>query len=171
LKDFKPSYDVAESDKVDLPEKVQPEEKARKGVAPEFAEFITELANDPSTPKFTASNRPGHGGGSWSGKGFSADIFVSAPLDQRGFWQHSVAVNFLLALDAKAKKFGARWQVLYDDFRVAQEVNQITGSRNVIFMGVSTGGNLNWHGPAGLILHFHLDLEIPKKTSAPAGTP
>ncbi len=170
LKDFKPSYQVPESDRVDLPEKVQPKEKARKGVAPELADFMTALADDPNTPKFTASNRAGHGGGDWKGKGFSADIYISAPLDARGFWEHSVAVKFLLALDEKAKKFGARWRVLYDDLKVAKEVNSITGSQNVIFQGVSSGDRLNWHGPAGLILHFHLDLEIPKK-SAPSVTP
>ncbi|MBA3831277.1 MAG: hypothetical protein H0X34_05210 [Chthoniobacterales bacterium] len=44
------------------------------------------------------------------------------------------------------------------------------GSRNVEFMGSSGGSTLNWHGPGALILHFHLDLEIPQKTTATLGT-
>jgi uncharacterized protein DUF4157 len=168
LKDFKPTYEVAAADRKDIPANLQPDEKARHGVAPELADFLSQLAADSATPGFTASNRPGHGGGGWAGKGFSTDIFLNTPQDQRGFWQHSIAVKFLLAVDAKAKALGARWRVLHDDFGVAQEVNQITGSRNVEFMGDSGGSRLNWHGPDPLILHFHLDLEIPQKKPAPA---
>ncbi|HRA69172.1 MAG TPA: hypothetical protein PL187_24305, partial [Caldilinea sp.] len=125
-----------------------------------------QLAADPATPGFTAGNYAGHGGGSWAGKGFSTDLFLKAPRDPRGFWEHATAVDFLLALDATAKALGARWRVLYNDFGVAQEVNRATGSRNVEFVGSSGGGKLNWHGPAPLILHFHLDLEIPQKKPA-----
>jgi hypothetical protein len=79
------------------------------------------------------------------------------------------AVNFLLRLDETAKALGARWRVLYNDFRVADEVNTATGSCNVGFVGgLDASGALNWHGPEGLKLHFHLDLEIPKKVAAPA---
>jgi Domain of unknown function (DUF4157) len=171
LKDFKPAYDVATTDRVEIPASIQPESKARQGVAPELADFLSQLAADPNTPSFTASNRPGHGGGSWVGKGFSTDLSIKAPQDRRGFWQHSIAVRFLLALDATAKALGARWRVLYDDFGVAQEVNQSTGSRNVEFMGESGGGKLNWHGPDPLILHFHLDLEIPQKKPTTGNQP
>lgn len=165
---FDPTYDPAAKDLVDIPVDIQ-QSKGMPGVAPEMNDFLTQLKVDPDTPAFTASTYSGHGGGSWAGKGFSVDLFIRSPTDQRGFWQHSTAVTFLLRLDATAKALGARWRVLYDDFRVAQEVNAATGTRNVEFMGGSGGGNLNWHGPDPLILHFHLDLEIPQKPSAPAG--
>jgi hypothetical protein len=139
------------------------------GVAPELADFLTQLAAVPDTPAFTADNYAGHGLGAWADKGFSTDLRLKGPRHARGFWQHSAAVLFLLSLHATAKKLGARWRVLYNDFGVAQEVNQKTGSRNVEFVGGSGGGKINWHGPDPLILHFHLDLEIPKKKDPAEG--
>jgi hypothetical protein len=168
LQAFKPAYVAPANDRVEIPTALQ-QDKNMPGVAPEVADFLSRMAVDPGTPDFSASNYSGHGGGPWAGKGFSVDLFLKAARDSRGFWQHSVAVRFLLALDATAKALGARWRVLYNDFGVAQEVNQATGSRNVEFMGDSRGGNLNWHGPDPLILHFHLDLEIAKQ-QPPAGT-
>jgi uncharacterized protein DUF4157 len=165
LKDFKPTYEVPEADRVDIPTEIQ-SEKGMPGVAPELASFLTQLAADPATPAFTAGNYKGHGGGAWSGKGFSADLSLKADLDQRGFWPVPLAVQFLLALDATAKALGARWRVLYNDFRVADQVNKATGMRNVGFMGDSNAPTLNWHGP--LVLHMHLDLEIPKAKPVPA---
>ena len=165
LKDFKPGYEAAPADRVQIPANLQTD-KNMPGVAPELADFLTQLAADPNAPAFTAANYAGHGLGAWADKGFSTDIYLKGPQDVRGFWQHSAAVAFLLALNATAQKLGARWRVLYNDFGVAQEVNQTTGSRNVEFTGVSGGGKLNWHGPYPLILHFHLDLEIPKKQPA-----
>lgn len=164
LKDFKPTYEVPEAERVEIPTALQASQKM-PGVAPELASFLTQLAADPDTPAFTVGNYKGHGGGAWSGKGFSADLFLKAGLDQRGFWPVPLAVKFLLALDATARALGARWRVLYNDFRVADEVNKTTGSRNVGFMGDSNNPKLNWHGP--LVLHMHLDLEIPKAKPAP----
>ena len=170
LSKFGPTYDPAQKDRVDIPANVQKQKMTP--VAPETAEFLARLAADPKTPTFSAENRSGHGGGLWAGKGFSLDMYIKAGMDQRGFWQHSTAVAFLLQLDATAKAMGARWRVLYDDFRVAEEVNAATGTRNVEFIGTSGGGQLNWHGPDPLILHFHLDLEIPQKPPvSPGGTP
>src|SRR5205807_4306238 len=111
---------------------------------------------------FKAGNYTGHGGGSWAGKGYSVDLFLSgknAQKDERGFWLHDVAVRFLLNLDKAAQVVGAQWRVLYNDFSVAEDVNKATGVRNVTFMGSPLEGkNLNWHGPDPLILHFHLDI-------------
>ena len=78
------------------------------------------------------------------------------------------AVKFLLALNQAAKAASAEWRVLYNDFSVAEAVNKETGEKHVAFMGTDTGGgtNLNWHGPAPLILHFHLDIS-PKATPPP----
>ena len=97
-------------------------------------------------------------------------MYIPARKDSRGFWDRSAAISFLMNLDKTANSFGARWRVLYNDFSVAKAVNEATGARNVEFMGDSSG-NLNWHGPDPLILHFHLDLEIPKGAKAPAGPP
>jgi hypothetical protein len=165
---FGPTYNPASKDRMDIPVDIQ-QSKGMPGVAPEMSDFLTQLKADPQTPAFTTSTYSGHGGGSWADKGFSVDLSIKSPTDQRGLWQHSTAVTFLLCLDATAKALGARWRVLYNDFRVAQEVNAATGTRNVEFMGESGGGKLNWHGPDPLILHFHLDLEIPQKPSAPPG--
>ena len=170
LSKFNPTYNPAEGDRVPIPADVIQTGSGTTGVAPEMSDFLSQLKADPGTPPFKASTYVGHGGGSWAGKGFSVDLFITAATDQRGFWQHNTAVAFLLRLDATAKLMGARWRVLYNDFRVAQEVNEATGARNVEFTGgTDKAGGLNWHGPAPLILHFHLDLEIPQKPTAPAG--
>lgn len=164
---FNPSYTPTADKLTDIPESVQ-QQKDMPGVAPETTEFLTKLAADPQTPAFTAGTYAGHGLGPWAGAGFSIDLSLKGSHDQRGFWQHDAAVTFLLRLDATAKALGARWRVLYNDFRVAQEVNAATGTRNVVFVGDSKG-NLNWHGP--LILHFHLDLDIPQKPAASGAPP
>jgi len=168
LSKFGPTYTPTST--VDIPADIQ-STKGMPGVAPEMADFLTALKSDPKTAPFKAGNYAGHGGGSWAGKGFSVDLTLSSPLDQRGFWQHSAAVAFLTQIDATAKAQGARWRVLYNDFRVAEEVNAATGTRNVEFIGDSSATSLNWHGPAPLILHFHLDLEIPQKPGATPPTP
>ncbi len=174
LANFVPSYVPPASSLVDIPGTT-----GMAKVAPEFAAFLAQLQTDvkadPAVPSFRAENYAGHGGGKaseprhFAGKGFSADIYIEAPNDQRGFWQPRAAVAFLVQLDATAKAFGARWRVLYNDFRVAQAINEASGAMNVAFMGQSGGGQSNWHGPAPLVLHFHLDLEIPQAPAAPAG--
>ena len=135
------------------------------GVAPEVVGFLREL--QALEPNFTASNRAGHGGGSWQGKGFSLDLDLVGKTirkDDRGFWQPSAAIKFLLNLDKAAKAASAEWRVLYNDSIVAKEVNSKTGIQNVIFAGnIDTGGKVNWHGPGLLKLHFYLDI-APKKS-------
>jgi hypothetical protein len=171
LKGFAPTYKPADKDLVPL---TNPNiETIYFGIAPEMSDFLDRLRADPATPPFRAENRAGHGGKGWAGMGFSVDLYLtSAAHDQRGFWRPEDAVKFLLRLDANANAVGARWRVLYNDFRVANEVNNATRTRNVFFMGeVDTRGGLNWHGPEGLKLHFHLDLEIPQKVAAPASSP
>jgi len=110
------------------------------------------------SPGTTADNYPDHGGGSFKNRGFSLDLRIGGPLDDRGFYPRDRAVAMLLALDAAASAVGATWRVLYNDFAVAAAVNRHTGLRQVVFMGQvrPNGTNLNWHGP--LILHFHLDV-------------
>ncbi|HMF77086.1 MAG TPA: hypothetical protein VK604_15620, partial [Bryobacteraceae bacterium] len=169
LKDFKPEREVPDADRIKIPAAVAGDPKD-PGVAPEVAQFLSSLAA--IEPNFKAGNYGGHGGGSWAGAGFSVDLTMSgkdAELDNRGFYKHDVAVRFLLSLNQAATAMGGKWRVLYNDFQVAEEVNQATGTRNVTYMGNNPKGTLNWHGPSPMVLHFHLDIELPPP--APAVTP
>lgn len=169
LKNFNPARTVSSAELTPIPSSLQ-SDASMPGVAPEVAEFLTGLES--LEPNFKAGNYKGHGGGSWAGAGFSVDLTLSgtdAELDDRGFYKHDNAVRFLLNLDQTAKTAGGRWRVLYNDFSVAEEVNHTTGTRNVVFVGNAPGGGLNWHGPAPMVLHFHLDIELPPP--APSATP
>ncbi|MDQ1744785.1 MAG: hypothetical protein QOE23_3124 [Pseudonocardiales bacterium] len=117
-------------------------------------DFLAELRRIAGS-SFEASNYAGHGGGAFLNRGYSLDLFLPGPLDDRGFYPPDKAVAFLGQVAAAARAVNLRWRVLYNDFRVAAEVNGRTGVRHVHFIGESRKG-LNWHGP--LILHFHLDL-------------
>ena len=79
---FAPSYNPSPQANVDIPSDIQ-SDKGMPGVTPETADFLTQLKADPNTPAFKAGNYGGHGGGSFAGKGFSVDLFLSAPTDQR----------------------------------------------------------------------------------------
>lgn len=166
LKDFRPGRVVPEAELVPVPVSVQQEPNMAK-VAPEVADFLTSLRT--LEPDFTAENYRHHGLGAWADAGFSVDLRLvrkESPLDDRGFYQSKNAVRFLLNLNQTAKAFGATWRVLYNDFRAAEEVNQATGTRNVVFIGGVSHGDLVWHGPAPMILHFHLDIQLPAPADA-----
>jgi hypothetical protein len=185
---FGPSYDPAKADLVPIPASLK-RDKDATDIAPELAVFLTELqrvlaaANPPQT--FNAGNYGGHGSRGFAGgkqfsfvdKHFSADLYLTPEdhprdLDKRGFYPYAKAVSFLLTLDRVAASMKANWLVIYNDFSVAQEVNERTGTRHVIFVGHrDKEGKPNWHGPDPLILHFHLDLDIPKGTQAPGPAP
>jgi len=65
-------------------------------------------------------------------------------------------------VDKASKLADAEWDVQYNDFRVAEEVNKRLGVKRIGFTGnIDKSGSLNWHGPAPLKLHFHLDY-MPK---------
>jgi hypothetical protein len=115
--------------------------------------FLVQLRRQVSG--FDANNYSGHGGGKFAGRGFSLDLTLREPLDNRGFYPRDKAAAFLLEVDAAAHAVGLRWRVLYNDFAVAAHINRLKRARHVVFIG-SAGRNLNWHGP--LVLHFHLDL-------------
>ena len=133
-------------------------------VQPITVEFLRALRGEHSS--FRASNYRGHGGGSFKNRGLSLDLYLSsAAKDERGFWEPTAAVEFLFAVDRAATAVDAGWRVLYDDFRVARQVNRTLGLKRVSYMASSAGGRLNWHGP--LVLHFHLDLVPPTPAEAP----
>jgi hypothetical protein len=122
-------------------------------LTPEAKAFLVALRRRATA--FDANNYPGHGGGSFAGRGLSIDLSLREPVDRRGFYPRDQAVAFLLHVDAAAGAAGLRWRVLYNDFAVAQHINKLKGALHVRFIG-KPAGNLNWHGP--LVLHFHLDL-------------
>jgi len=157
LKGFKPGVAVPDAARVQIPESV----KATPGrkyapVVPGIDTFLLRLKE--LEPDVVAENRVGHGGGPWKSQGYSVDlrlVGVSEKRDSRGFYVPEVAVRFLRNLHAAAGETG-EWRVIYNDFRVAEQVNRDLGVRRVI--------SGKWHGPSPLRLHFHLDIVL-----APAG--
>jgi transposase-like protein len=127
-------------------------------VAPLVAAFMQKLIQ--LYPQVRADTYVNHGGGAFTGRGFSIDLWLDrSPKDARGFYQPRDAVGLLRAIHQAARTVGAEWRVLYNDYSVARIINQETGARRVGFVGGAfPGGGLNWHGPHPLILHFHLDL-------------
>ena len=52
------------------------------------------------------------------------------------------------------------------DFSLAEEINRTLGFRCIGFQdSLDKGGQINWHGPGPLILHFHLDIAPTKALS------
>ena len=136
----------------------------KEKVAPVVVRFVDELRR--RYPNVSASTYRGHGGGSFNGKGYSLDLFITkGGRDDRGFYKPQDAVTLLRAVGEAAKAVGLEWWVLYNDFSVANVINRETGVTRVLFVGAPTGGGkaINWHGPHPLILHFHLDLGVAGK--------
>jgi hypothetical protein len=140
-------------------EKLIPGSK-QEPVAPVVVRFVEELRR--RHPHFDTWTYPRHGGGSFSGKGYSIDLGLPDPgdRDDRGFYKPDNAVKLMRAVGEAARAVNAEWRILYNDFSVANVVNRETGIERVGFIGhVSRDKkNIIWHGPAPLILHFHLDL-------------
>jgi hypothetical protein len=137
-------------------------------VAPIVVSFVQELKK--RYRGFSASTYRDHGGGAFLRRGYSIDIFLDTPLDDRGFYPRGTAEAFLRQLHETARVVNVEWRALYNDFAVADAINRTTGVRHVVFIGsprtVQRGGTkygagLNWHGPHPLILHFHLDI-VPR---------
>jgi hypothetical protein len=154
------------------------EESKEAKIAPLLVQFVQELRKR-YPKKFTASNYPGHGGGSFNNRGYSLDLTIDGR-DARGFYPPDEAIRFLRALHQAAHHVGAEWRVLYNDFTVADALNRETGVAHVAFMGTVRRNakkavkGLNWHGPHPLIIHFHLDLAPgihTTGTSLRSGTP
>jgi Domain of unknown function (DUF4157) len=168
--DFK-APDVPEDERVPIPDHLKENVKGTyPNVAPELVSFLERL--QALEPRVKASNYRTHGSFGFvdrvtgKTKGFSVDLTLEgkdASADPRGFYLPAVAIRFLLHVDTASKPADAEWAVQYNDFSVAQEVNKQVGVRRVGFTGnIDKSGSLNWHGPAPLKLHFHLDY-MPKK--------
>ena len=140
-------------------------------VAPLVAAFMQKLIQ--LYPQVRADTYVNHGGGAFTGRGFSIDLWLDrSPKDTRGFYQPRDAVGLLRAIHQAARAVGAEWRVLYNDYSVARVINQETGARRVGFVGGAfPGGGLNWHGPHPLILHFHLDLAPLSWCASPPMSP
>jgi peptidoglycan hydrolase-like protein with peptidoglycan-binding domain len=130
-------------------------------VAPLLVNFVEELRGR-FRDFVRASNYRGHGGGAFHNRGHSLDLFLEG-IDDRGFYPKERAVSLLHAVHDSAAHVNAQWRAIYNDFDVADVVNRALTTRHVVFVGETrkqagavTG--LNWHGPAPLILHLHLDL-------------
>ncbi|HEX7286438.1 MAG TPA: DUF4157 domain-containing protein [Candidatus Angelobacter sp.] len=178
LKEFAPRRHVSTMERVPLPVNLRNDPKdPGPSVAPEVIRFLLKLRR--LEPDFTAETYSDHGLGQWKNAGFSLDLRLSGKkreLDQRGFYKHDNAVKFLLNLDQVAGEIGARWRVLYNDFTVADEINRHTGTQNVGFVGGTLRDkdnkvDLNWHGPDPMLLHFHLDIELPPLEKLPDVVP
>jgi hypothetical protein len=113
--------------------------------------------------RVSASTYAGHGGGAFDGRGFSIDLWLGR-IDDRGFFDPTQAVALLKAVHQAAGEVSAQWRAIYNDFSVADAVNSALRRRHVVFVGKTRADRsgrvtgLNWHGPAPLLLHFHLDL-------------
>jgi hypothetical protein len=84
------------------------------------------------------------------------------PFGQIGFFDKQIAFDFARAIDRAVTGRGT-FQILYNDFEVAREVNKVLKNGRMFNMDNVTadkGGasNLNWHGP--LVTHFHVDFAI-----------
>ena len=120
---------------------------------------------------FRAGNYPGHGGGSFRGRFHSVDMYpnqktsrVQKPFGEIGFFEKQTAFDFALAIDRAVEKKGGSFQILYNDFVVAREVNKaikhgiMSNTDNIEYDANKAATNLNWHGP--LVTHFHVDFVI-----------
>jgi hypothetical protein len=158
-KGFGPERESPEKERV--PTSKQPAAK-EPGVAPELRGFTDLVAE--RFPGFTLTNYAGHGGGKFKGAGFSADIRLpGSKVDERGFYASEDVIKFLLVVDQVAAKNGAQWRVLYNDYDVAKGVSEQAKRGYVQFMGQPFLGQkefLNYHGPAPLKLHLHIDVAI-----------
>lgn len=137
-------------------------------VAPIVVRFVQKLRQH-YRGYFRVDTYKKHGGRGFYNRGYSIDLWLNnSVLDERGFYPKTDAIKFLRAVGKTASLVDAEWRIIYNDFSVANTINQETGKRHVIFVGrvrkdKGKAINLNWHGPSPLILHFHLDL-VPRKS-------
>ena len=110
-----------------------------------------------------------HASGGFEGRFRSLDMYPNGgpsrsqkPFGEIGFFDKQLAFDFALAIDQAVSGRGT-YQILYNDFEVAREVNKVLKNgkmMNVDNVNDKAGhpANLNWHGP--LVTHFHVDFAI-----------
>lgn len=110
-----------------------------------------------------------HASSGFEGRFRSLDMYPNGgpsrtqkPFGQIGFFDKQVAYDFALAIDRAVAGKGT-FQILYNDFEVAREVNKVMKNGKMFNVDnvVDRAGhpvNLNWHGP--LVTHFHVDFAI-----------
>jgi len=154
-----PQREVPAEERVPISEAAPPEQA---GVAPELRGFLDLVTA--KFPGFSAANYEGHGGGSFKGAGFSADVTLTrSKVGEQGFYDPTDVAAFLLALDQLAADNGVSWRALYNDAEVKRLLGGKAKHGYVQFMGQPNLGSkemLNYHGPAPLKLHLHIDFSI-----------
>jgi hypothetical protein len=110
-----------------------------------------------------------HASAGFEGRYRSLDMYpnggpsrLQKPFGEIGFFDKQLAYDFALAIDRAISGKGT-YQILYNDFAVAREVNRVVANgrmMNVDNVNDISGhpANLNWHGP--LVTHFHVDFAI-----------
>ena len=101
-------------------------------VAPVMVRFVEQLRQ--RHRRFSVWNYPRHGGGTFSGRGYSLDFGLDGRGNARGFYPQDEALRFLRAVHETARAVGADWHALYNDFTVADTLNRETGVQHVGFM-------------------------------------
>lgn len=109
-----------------------------------------------------------HASGGFEGRFRSLDMYPNekarpkGPFGDAGFFGQQTAYDFAMAID-RAVEGAGHFQILYNDFPVARELNKVLKNGHVVNIdnvNADKGGakNLNWHGP--LVTHFHVDFAI-----------
>ncbi|MCP2729018.1 hypothetical protein [Limnofasciculus baicalensis] len=127
--------------------------KGYRTFAKEVVDFLKGLGEKNST--WSAGTYPGH---SWGE--FSVDIFLKTSLEDvteaedsqypGKYWKKNVVIQFFDDLNATAEEKEFAWLGIYNDVRVAQEINKKYGGSRL--------QRVENHGPDGHKLHIHLDL-------------
>jgi len=138
-----------------------PAPPAEPAAPPALRAFLDDVARaSPGLHLYDYREHVRRGGG--GAAGFSVDVrLVDSKLDGRGFYAPADAIAFLLAVDRAAAEAGARWRALYNDADVAAAIKRRARRGSVRFVGQPRLGKidlLNYHGPAPLKLHIHLDV-------------
>jgi hypothetical protein len=110
-----------------------------------------------------------HASAGFQGRFRSLDMYpkggasrMHKPFGELGFFDKQVAYDFAMAIDRAVAGKGT-FQILYNDFPVARELNKVLKNGRVmnidnVVVDKNGPANLNWHGP--LVTHFHVDFAI-----------
>jgi hypothetical protein len=110
-----------------------------------------------------------HGSAGFQGRFRSLDMYpgggasrIHKPFGELGFFDKQIAYDFAMAIDRAVAGKGS-FQILYNDFPVARELNKVLKNGRVmnidnVVVDKAGPANLNWHGP--LVTHFHVDFAI-----------